>query len=77
VILCVLLAGFELPFLFCEDEMNKRFSNYSKQKKPLAPLRVLVAASTDAGVTTRLKPKQARQLTLASLSFLAARIAGF
>lgn len=27
------------------------------------------AASTDAGVTTRLKPKQARQLILASLSF--------
>ena len=36
---------------------------------PLAPLRVLVAASTHAGVTTRLKPKQARQLILASLSF--------
>ena len=27
------------------------------------------AASTDAGVTTRLKPKQARQFILASLSF--------
>jgi hypothetical protein len=30
-----------------------------------------VAASTDAGVKTRLKPKQARPLMLASLSILA------
>jgi hypothetical protein len=36
----------------------------------VAPLRVLVAASPDAGLTTRLKPKQSRQWILASLSFL-------
>ena len=38
---------------------------------PLAPLRVLVAASTHAGVTIRLKTKKARQYQLASHFLLA------
>ena len=50
---------------------NWEFYTICKATNPLAPLRVLVAASTGAGVTTRLKTKQARQHQLASLSFLA------
>ena len=52
--------------------ITRKWADYTicKTKRPFAPLRVLVAISTHAGVTTRPKIKQARQHQLASLSFL-------